>query len=85
MGECPFVTPAEAQQGLTSPSSKAFMALHDRCGGENEDDGLEMDCGGALKDAASLVRSCLQINTEDRPNFEQILECRFLSGCGTTI
>jgi protein-serine/threonine kinase len=82
VGECPFVTPAEAQEGLTSLLSKATIALDERCGGEHGQDGEEADGGGVLADAAALVRACLQIEVSSRPTFDKILESRFLSGRG---
>jgi protein-serine/threonine kinase len=82
VGECPFVTPEEAQEGVASPTAKASIALETRCGGEHERKGEEADGGGALKDAATLVRTCLQVEMERRPTFDKILECRFLAGDG---
>lgn len=82
VGECPFVTPAEAQEGLSSLFSKATIALDERCGGEHELEGEEEDGGGALRDAAVLVRACLEIEVGARPTFERILESRFLAGGG---
>jgi len=80
VGECPFVTPEEAQEGVVSPTAKAVMALDARCGGDHELEGEEKDGGGALKDAAELVRACLQVEVESRPTFDKILGSRFLSG-----
>jgi len=82
VGECPFLTPAEAQEGLVSPLNKASTALDERCVGDQAIEGEEADGGGALGDAAALVRECLQVNVSDRPTFEKILECRFLAGAG---
>lgn len=82
VGECPFVTPEEAQEGLTAVTAKASIALDARCGGEHEMEGEEVDGGGALKDAAKVVRACLQVDVASRPTFDKILECRFLSGNG---
>jgi protein-serine/threonine kinase len=82
VGECPFVTPEEAQEGLASPVAKASIALDTRCGGEHGQEGEEADGGGALKDAAILVRTCLQVEVASRPTFDKILECRFLTGNG---
>lgn len=82
VGECPFTTASEAQEGLASPFANATMALDERCGDEKEGEGLEADGGGALGDAATLVRACLNVNVGARPTFEKILESRFLSGNG---
>ncbi|KAF9531966.1 kinase-like domain-containing protein [Crepidotus variabilis] len=82
VGECPFMTAAEAQDGLQSPFANASIALDERCGDDKEKEGEEGDGGGALGDAASLVRACLQIDVGARPTFERILQCRFLSGQG---
>ncbi|KAF7347788.1 hypothetical protein MVEN_01536300 [Mycena venus] len=54
VGECPFMTPAEAQDGLDSPFANASIALDERCGEGKERDGEEADGGGALEDAAAL-------------------------------
>ncbi|CAL1695929.1 unnamed protein product [Somion occarium] len=79
VGECPFTTAAEAQEGLESPFSTASMALDERCleGKEEEE---EADGGGILADASALVRACLRVEVAARPTFEKILQCRFLSG-----
>jgi protein-serine/threonine kinase len=80
IGECPFTTPAEAQEGLESPFCSASIALDERCGEGKEEDGLETDGGGALGDAAALVKACLTMSVSKRPTFEQILKSRFLFG-----
>ncbi|KAK7058922.1 serine/threonine protein kinase [Paramarasmius palmivorus] len=82
VGECPFMTAAEAQEGLTSPFANACIALDERCGDGKELEGEEEDGGGALGDAACLVRACLQVEVDKRPTFEKILQCRFLAGKG---
>jgi len=82
VGECPFTTAAEAQEGLESPFSSASISLDERCSDGKEQDGLEADGGGALGDAAALVRACLNVNLAARPTFDKILESRFLSGKG---
>ncbi|TCD71486.1 hypothetical protein EIP91_008866 [Steccherinum ochraceum] len=83
VGECPFTTAAEAQEGLESPFSNASIALDERCVEEDKErEGEEADGGGALADAAELVRSCLRVEVSARPTFEKILQCRFLSGHG---
>lgn len=82
VGECPFMTAAEAQEGLESPFAGASIALDERCGDEKECDGKEPDGGAALGDAASLVRACLQVEVSARPTFERILQSRFLTGQG---
>ncbi|EKM83841.1 hypothetical protein AGABI1DRAFT_110440 [Agaricus bisporus var. burnettii JB137-S8] len=80
VGECPFMTMAEAQEGLESPFANASIALDERCGEDKEKEGEEADGGGARGDAAALVRACLQVDVAARPTFERILQCRFLSG-----
>lgn len=82
VGECPFATPAEAQEGLASPQSKASLALEERCGAEQYREGEETDEGGMLGDAADLVRQCLHVEVASRPTVERILESRFLIGKG---
>lgn len=82
VGECPFTTAAEAQEGLDSPFSNASIALDERCADGKEKEGEEEDGGGTLGDAAALVRACLQLEVSARPTFEKILESRFLSGHG---
>lgn len=80
VGECPFTTAAEAQDGLESPFSNARIALDERCAGEPDVE--EADGGGALSDAGALVRACLQIELTQRPTFDEILRCKFLMGHG---
>ncbi|KAJ6575171.1 kinase-like domain-containing protein [Mycena capillaripes] len=82
VGECPFMTPEEAQDGLESPFANASIALDERCGEGKEQDGLEPDGGGALEDGAALVRACLTVEVSGRPSFEKILQSRFLAGRG---
>ncbi|KAJ7492569.1 kinase-like protein [Mycena latifolia] len=82
VGECPFMTPEEAQDGLESPFASASMSLDERCGEDKEREGEEPDGGGALEDAAALVRACLQVEVAARPTFEKILQSRFLAGAG---
>lgn len=82
VGECPFMTASEAQDGLDSPFANASIALDERCAEGKEQLGEEPDGGGALGDAASLVRACLQVEVSARPTFETILQSRFLSGRG---
>ncbi|KAI0043204.1 kinase-like protein [Auriscalpium vulgare] len=82
VGECPFTTAAEAQEGLASPFSNASMQLDERCMEGHENDGEEVDGGGALGDAAALVRACLELEVSARPSFDKILESNFLSGNG---
>jgi len=82
VGECPFMTPAEAQEGLESPFANAAISLDERCAEGKEQDGLEEDGGGALGDAAALVRACLRVEVAARPTFEKILQSRFLIGHG---
>lgn len=80
VGECPFTTAAEAQEGLQSPFSNASIALDERCIECKEGEGEESDGGGSLADAAELVRACLQVEVSARPTFEKILQSRFLNG-----
>ncbi|GBE78281.1 kinase-like protein [Sparassis crispa] len=80
VGECPFTTAAEAQEGLESPFANAAIALDERCGEGKEREGEEKDGGGALGDAAALVRACLQVDVSARPSFQTILQSRFLCG-----
>ncbi|KAJ7660968.1 kinase-like protein [Mycena polygramma] len=82
VGECPFMTPEEAQDGLASPFANASIALDERCGEGKERDGIEPDGGGALEDAAALVRACLHVEVSGRPTFDKILQSRFLAGGG---
>lgn len=82
VGECPFTTADDAQVGLGSPFASATIALDERCADEKERDGEEADGGGALGDAAALVRACLQVDSGARPTFEKILQSRFLCGRG---
>ena len=82
VGECPFSTAAEAQEGLASPFSAASIALDERCNEGREAEGEEADGGGALGDAAALVRACLQLDVDARPSFDKILCSRFLAGHG---
>lgn len=82
VGECPFTTAAEAQESLQSPFANASIALDERCGEDNERVGEEADGGGALGDAAALVKACLEVDVEARPTVEKILQSRFLKGNG---
>lgn len=82
VGECPFTTAAEAQDGLESPFASASIALDERCMEGKEKEGEEADGGGALGDAAALVRACLRVDVDARPTFSKILQSRFLSGNG---
>jgi len=82
VGECPFLNAAEAQEGLDSPFSNASLALDDHCADDKVQEGVEEDGGGALGDAAALVRACLALDVAARPTFEKILDSRFLRGTG---
>ncbi|KAF9481385.1 kinase-like protein [Pholiota conissans] len=82
VGECPFMTAAEAQEGFESPFANAAISLDERCADGKEKEGEEADGGGAVGDAAGLVRACLQVEVSARPTFERILQCRFLAGNG---
>lgn len=79
VGECPFATAQDAQGGLVE-GCPAWEHLDNRCGRGKEKEGLEPDGGGALEDAASLVRACLQVAIPDRPTFEELMQHRFLAG-----
>lgn len=74
------MTAEETQEGLQSPFASASIALDERCADGKEKDGEEADGGGSLRDAAALVRACLQVSVAARPTFEQILQCHFLAG-----
>ena len=80
-GECPFATAADTQAGLVEGSS-AWEALYARCVRGCELEGEEEEGGGALGDAAELVRRCLQVEVAARPTAEAILGSRFLNGRG---
>ncbi|CAG7847106.1 SubName: Full=Related to serine/threonine-protein kinase {ECO:0000313/EMBL:CCA69109.1} [Serendipita indica DSM 11827] len=79
VGECPFATATDAQVGLDTGTT-AWENLEARCGRGNEREGLEADDGGALEDAAALVRACLHVEAADRPTFDEIIQHRFLCG-----
>ena len=81
VGECPFATAADAQAGLVEGSS-TWEGLEVRCARGRELVGEEEDGGGALGDAAELVRRCLQVEVAARPTAEAILGSRFLNGRG---
>lgn len=80
VGECPFMTASEAQEGFESPFANASISLDERCGEGKEQEGEESDGGGALGDAAALVRACLRVDPATRPTFDKILQSRFLVG-----
>ncbi|KAH6917338.1 CAMK/CAMKL/PASK protein kinase [Coprinopsis sp. MPI-PUGE-AT-0042] len=82
VGECPFLTAAEAQDGFSSPFANASISLDERCGEGKEHEGEESDGGGALGDAAILVKACLEVDPAARPTFEKIMQSRFLAGKG---
>lgn len=82
IGECPFMTAAEAQEGFDSPFANASISLDERCAEGKEMEGEEKDGGSALGAAAALVRACLQVDPAARPTFEKILQSRFLAGNG---
>lgn len=81
VGECPFATAADAQAGLVEGTS-TWEGLEARCARGRELEGEEEDGGGALGDAAELVRRCLQVEVAARPTAEAILGSRFLNGRG---
>lgn len=82
VGECPFLTPEDAQAGLESPFASASIALDERCGDEHSGEGEEQDGGGALGDAAALAKACLTVDVSARPTFDKIMQSRFLAGNG---
>jgi protein-serine/threonine kinase len=82
VGECPFMSAEESQEGLESPFANASIALDERCAEGKENEGEAADGGGALCDAAALVRACLRVDVTARPTFDKILQCRFLAGAG---
>jgi len=82
VGECPFTTAAEAQNGLESPFCNAAIALDERCIESIDSEVEEADGGGALLDGAALVRACLRVDVGARPTFEKIIESKFLNGRG---
>lgn len=79
VGECPFLTAADAQEGLESPFCNASIGLDERC---DSKEGEEADGGGSLADAAALVKACLQLKVSARPTVEKIMQSRFLAGNG---
>ena len=62
--------------------SSPWGALDARYAGGCELESEEGDGGGALGDAAELVRRCLQVEVAARPTAEAILGSRFLNGRG---
>jgi protein-serine/threonine kinase len=76
------MTAEETQEGLESPFANASIALDERCAEGKEKEGEAVDGGGALGDAAALVRACLRVDVTARPTFDKILQCRFLAGAG---
>ena len=81
VGECPFATAADAQVCLVEGSS-AWEVLNAQCAHGCEFEGEEEEGGGALGDAAELVRQCLQVEVAARPTAEAFLGSRFLNGRG---
>lgn len=81
VGECPFATATDAQAGLVE-GSNAWEGLETRCARGRELEGEEEDGGGALGDAAELVRRCLKVEVAARPTAEAILGSKFLNGRG---
>lgn len=79
VGECPFSSAQEAQEGLV-PGSKALDSLLERCGHGQELACEEPDGGGRLGDALELVRACLSVDVAKRPTFEKLMVCRYLLG-----
>jgi protein-serine/threonine kinase len=77
-GECPFSSASEATTGL-APSSKALLALEERCLSEEGEVG-EADEGGKLIDAMELVKRCLDVDVSRRPCFDDVLGCKYLIG-----
>jgi protein-serine/threonine kinase len=82
VGETPFSDlPDEVLDGLSAESG-AEAALEERCTGTDENEGVESDGGGRLKDAADLVRRCLEMEVTARPSAEMICQHRYLKGEG---
>ncbi|CAE6463846.1 unnamed protein product [Rhizoctonia solani] len=79
VGECPFASAQEAQEGL-EPGTKALESLLERCGHGQEVACEEPDGGGRLGDALELVKACLSIDVTKRPTFEKIMVSRYLMG-----
>ncbi|WVO15767.1 hypothetical protein L204_103429 [Cryptococcus depauperatus] len=80
VGETPFSDlPDEVLHGLSDGTS-ANAALVARCSSSQE--GLEADGGGGLGDAADLVKRCMEIEANDRPSANTLLEHRYLKGRG---
>jgi hypothetical protein len=79
VGECPFASAQEAQEGL-EPGTKALESLLERCGHGQEVACEEPDGGGRLGDALELVQACLSIDVTKRPTFEKIMVSRYLMG-----
>ncbi|GLB36195.1 putative this protein promotes the GTP-dependent binding of aminoacyl-tRNA to the A-site of ribosomes during protein biosynthesis [Lyophyllum shimeji] len=69
VGECPFMTAEETQEGLESPFANASIALDERCGDGKEREDEEADGGGAL---GQILNSHLPLpNHHLRPYFRQ--------------
>ncbi|CAE6449704.1 unnamed protein product [Rhizoctonia solani] len=79
VGECPFSSAQEAQEGL-EPGTKALDSLLERCGMGQDAACEEPDGGGRLGDALELVKACLSIDVTKRPSFEKIMVSRYLMG-----
>ncbi|CAE6424883.1 unnamed protein product [Rhizoctonia solani] len=79
VGECPFSSAQEAQEGLM-PGTKALDSLLERCGLGQEVACEEPDGGGKLGDALELVKACLSTDVTKRPSFEKIMVSRYLMG-----
>ena len=77
--ECSFATAADVQ----AEGSSTWEGLEAQCARGRELEGEEEDGGGALGDAAELVRGCLKVDVATRPpTAEGILSSRFLNGRG---
>ncbi|KZW02691.1 kinase-like protein [Exidia glandulosa HHB12029] len=88
-GSDPLAAFLDGPPPRSTTTTKAGRALDARClsrdetsGSERAFEGLEPDGGGALGDAAALVRACLQLDPKDRPSFEDVMRSRFLCGSG---
>ncbi|CUA73869.1 hypothetical protein RSOLAG22IIIB_01390 [Rhizoctonia solani] len=79
VGECPFSSAQEAQEGLAL-GTKALDSLLERCGLGQEIACEEPDGGGRLGHALELVKACLSVDVNKRPSFEKIMVSRYLMG-----
>lgn len=90
-GECPFRDAQEATEGL-SPDSRPMQVLRHFCfqarRSSNDSSSTthsefsreERDGGGSLRQIFDLICQCLQIDPEQRPSAQELLQHRFLQG-----